>query len=189
MRNMLKGLLKSAAFAVTPLLSLVFIFGVSPVYANLYKWMSEDGVLHITDSLGKVPEAQRHKVEVFKLEPQRKRRIEQSPVYIPPTKPMKKPPTLYGDHTIEWWRAAFDKLNEEIETLKDDIENKRQFITVFEGGRRFGQMFGDTEVANYKRYKKEIINDREALKELEDKLEKLRREARIADVPREIIGE
>ncbi len=189
MNSKLKGLLKIAVIAVAPLVSLVFVFGVPPLYADLYKWEDANGVLHITDNLGKVPESKRHGVKVFKITPEHKRRVEDAPIYIPPTKSMKKPPVLYGGHTIEWWKAAFERLNEDMDTLKDDIEKKRQFITVFEGGRRFGQMFGEAEVANYKRYKEEIVKDKESLKDMEDKLEKLRKNARIEDVPREIIGQ
>jgi len=172
--------------AIVPLIYL--ISGAPPLYADLYKWEDARGVLHITDDMGKVPEAKRHKVKVFKIKPH-KRRVEDAPIYIPPTRAIKKAPKLYGDHPVEWWKAAFDKLNEDMDTLKDDIEKKTQFINVFEGGRRFGQLFGEAEVANYKRYKKEITKDEEDLKEMEDKLENLRRRARIDDVPREIFSE
>jgi len=188
MNVMLKGFVKSLAIALVPFMSLVFVVGVPPLYADLYKWEDVNGVLHITDDMGKVPEHKRHGVKVFKIKPEQKRRIGDAPVYIPPTKAIKKGPRLYGEHTLEWWKAAFDKLNNDIDSLKDDMEKKTQFITVFEGGRRFGQMFGEVEVANYKRYKKELVKDREELSNTEDKLAKLQRNARIEDVPQEIIG-
>jgi len=187
MKINLRGLLISGAIAIAPFIYLVF--GARPLYADLYKWEDSRGVLHLTDDMGKVPEAERHGVKIFKREPVRKRQIENAPVYIPPTRAIKKAPKLYGEHTLEWWKATFDKLNEDMDTLKDDIEKKTQFINVFEGGRRFGQLFGEAEVANYKRYKKEISTDEENLKEMEDKLEKLRRKARIEDVPRKIFSE
>ncbi len=184
-----RGLLKRVFVLFTPIAAIVFVFGAAPLYADLYKWEDAKGVLHITDDMGKVPEHKRHGVKVFKIKPQHKRRLENVPIYIPPTRVIKKAPKLYGEHTLDWWKAAFDNLHNEIDALKDGIDKKRQFIVVFEGGRRFGQMFGESEVANYKRYKKEIIKDREALQEKEDKLETLQKNARIDDVPREIIDE
>ncbi len=174
---------------VTVLSSPVLLVLSPPVFADLYKWEDSRGVLHITDDLGKVPEAKRHHMKVFKIKPHKRKGIGEAPVYIPPTKPVKEKVTLYGGHTLEWWKAAFSKLIDERDALKDDIEKKRQFITVFEGGRRFGQMFGETEVANYKKYKEEIVKDRERLVKVEEKLDKLRREARIEDVPPEVMAE
>ncbi len=185
-----RGLLMKGGFmlaAAAPLAALLLVFGAAPARADLYKWEDSDGVLHITDDIRKVPESKRGSVKVFKIKPKTQREKADGHVYIPPTRPAEKKVVLYGGEPIEWWEEAFSKLVEEIDFLKDDIEKKRQFITVFEGGRRFGQIFGDAEIANYKKYKKDIVKDRERLAEVEAELEKLRKKARIEDVPREII--
>ncbi len=185
LKALLRGMSPVLAFLALP----VFFLGATPAYADLYKWEDSKGVLHITDDMGKVPESKRHGVKVFKIKPHRKKEAGEGPVYIPPTEKPAQKAVLYGGHTLEWWKDAFSKLIDERDSLKDEIEKKRQFITVFEGGRRFGQIFGEAEVANYKRYKKEIVKDRERLGEVEDKLEKLRKEARIEDVPRAVMEE
>jgi len=192
MKTISRGLLREGVFVLAimaPLAAIILVFGAARARADLYKWEDSDGVLHITDDLGKVPESKRGSVKVFKIKPRPRKVPEDGHVYIPPTKPPEKKVVLYGGQPLEWWEDAFAKLIDERDFLKDDIEKKRQFITVFEGGRRFGQIFGDAEVANYKRYKKDIEKDRERLAEVETKLEKLRREARIEDVPRDIIPE
>ncbi len=187
---MIKGILRSFALVITSLSAIVFVFGVVPSYADLYKWEDSRGVLHITDDMGKVPESKRHGVKVFSIKPHEKKHIGEGPVYIPATKPTpKKPPVLYGGQPLEWWKETFTRLGEDMDTLTDEISKKRQFITVFEGGRRFGQTFGDLEVSVYKRYKKEIVKDEESMVDLQDKLAELRRKATNNAVPREIRGE
>ncbi len=162
--------------------------GVPGARADLYKWEDSEGVLHITDDLSKVPESRRHGMKVFKIKPE-PRKTHEPRVYIPATRPEKKKTVLYGGRPLDWWKAEFARLVEERDSLQDDIERKRQFISVFEGGRRFGQIFGEPEVARYREYKKVIETDRERLGKVEKELEKLRKEARIEEVPREIIPE
>jgi len=192
MNIMPRGLLREGGLwlaLMAPLAAIILVFGATTASADLYKWEDSDGVLHITDDLGKVPESKRGSVKVFKIKPRPRKGPEDGHVYIPATKRAEKKVVLYGGQPLEWWEEAFAKLIDERDFLEDDIEKKRQFITVFEGGRRFGQIFGDAEIANYKKYKKDIIRDRERLAEVEAELEKLRREARIEDVPRDIIPE
>lgn len=190
MKKIIRGFLCRPVFAFVISASLVFVLGATPLYADLYKWEDSRGVLHITDDLGKVPEAKRHGVKTYRIKPAPKSRAGETPVYIPATEPAReKPPVLYGGQPLEWWKDAFDKIIEEKDTLQDEIQKKTQFITVFEGGRRFGQVFGESEVSIYKRYKEEIVRDEKSLKDLEDKEEELRRKATINGVPREIRGE
>ncbi|MFQ5481012.1 MAG: DUF4124 domain-containing protein [Thermodesulfobacteriota bacterium] len=190
MKTIIKELLRSRPCAFVLPFSFVFFFGVLPSYANLYKWEDSKGVLHITDDLGKVPEGKRHGVEVFTIKPLHQKEAGEAPIHIPPTRPVpEKAPELYGGQTLLWWKEAFTKIREEIDTLREGRATKAQFISVFEGGRRFGQTFGDLEVSIYERYKKEIVTDNESIKDLEDKEKELRRKATINGVPREIRGE
>ncbi|MFQ5428377.1 MAG: DUF4124 domain-containing protein [Thermodesulfobacteriota bacterium] len=190
MKIIIKGFLRRSALSVLLPVSLVFVFGATPLYADLYKWEDSRGVLHITDDLGKVPEDKRHGVKVYKIKPAPKRHLGETPVHIQPTELVReKPPELYGGQTLQWWKDAFFKIGEEKDTLQDEIQKKAQFITVFEGGRRFGQVFGELEVSLYERYKEEIIKDEERLKDIEEKLKDLQRKATINGVPRQIRGE
>ncbi len=190
MKMIMNVLIGRSACVFVLALAIVFFFNAPPLFANLYKWEGPNGVLHITDDLGKVPEALRHNVEVFPIKPHLKKNMGEAPVHIPPTQlKREKPPELYGGQTLQWWKDAFDKIGEDMDTLKDEMRVKRQFISVFEGGRRFGQTYGDVEVSLYKRYKKEIIKDRESLNDLEDELKELRRKATNNAVPRSIRGE
>lgn len=151
--------------------------------AELFKWTDEDGVVHITDDLGKVPEEVRG--DVRRIETTPPERAYEPPPYIPD----EAGPELYGGKTLQWWADIFKKKDAEIGSIEARIASKRQYIEVFEGGRRFGQTFGPDEVDRYERLKKEISEDTSRLQELRDELSELRRKATSYGVPREVRGE
>ena len=179
MRNTIKtGVLLPAvllAFSLALLLP-------APSAADLYRWTDSDGVIHITDDLGRVPERRRHGVETFKSTP-----VEEAPT--PPPRIVRKErkgAELYGDHPVEWWLNTFRKKRSEIQSLEAGIESKKQFISVFDGGRRFGQIYGKEEIKRYERYKVEVAEDFTRLEELKGALTELERKARIYGVPKEV---
>lgn len=157
-------------------------------YADLYQWTDKDGVLHITDDMGKVPEDVRWRVKIFKTTPAEKGEAEP---YWPAEEvvPAERKADLYGDHTLEWWLNTFRKLSQKIQAVEGRIAARKQYINVFEGGRRFGQIYGDEEVERYNEFKKGIPLDEAELSGLNEELQELRRKATIHGVPREIRGE
>jgi len=175
-------------FLVVPVLLLL----LAPcAFADLYQWKDREGVVHLTNDINNVPAEYQDKVKVFKTTPR-----PQAPAQAPaPTPEMVPAPQtsgeadLYGDHTLEWWKEAFNRKNQEIAELQSSIAGKQQFIDLFESGRRFGQMYGPTEVANYNKYKQELPEDEKKLSSLNDELGELRRKATIAGVPRYLRGD
>ncbi len=160
-------------------------------YADFYQWVDKEGVTHITDDLGRVPAEYREKTTTH----EQTRKEDQGTVEGAPQdedmtrKTQEKKVELYGDYTLDWWKQAFSKKNDEIAKLEEKITTKRQFVEVFEGGRRFGQVFGSSEVETYNRYKAEIPQDDTTLQNLKDELVELARKATNAGVPRSIRGE
>jgi uncharacterized protein DUF4124 len=159
-------------------------------FADLYQWQDKDGVVHLTNDMNNVPEEYQDKVKVFKTTP---RPQAPAPVTAPAPVPAPGPSggsaDLYGDHTLEWWKEAFNRKNQEIGELQSSIAAKQQYIDLFESGRRFGQMYGSTEVVNYNKYKQELPEDQKKLSSLNDELDELRRKATIAGVPKYLRGE
>lgn len=158
-------------------------------YADLYQWTDKEGVIHITNDLQNVPEGLRGKVKVFKSTPVEKAPMGGPPVHEMPKQYEEKKQELYGDETLEWWLQTFRKKDDEISSAQTAIAVKRQFMDIFEGGRRLGQVYGSTEVETYEKYKLEFPADEERLKALKDEKEELLRKARIFGVPKEIRGE
>lgn len=165
--------------------ALVLLFSCSYAFADLYEWRDKEGVIHITDDIKKVPESYRANVKVFKSTPVEKAPAPETSTPAPAVT-QEKPVELYGDHTLEWWLQTFTRKKEEIQMLESNVTAKRQFIDVFEGGRRFGQTYPSNEIETYGRYKKELPDDMQRLTTLKDEMDDLRRKATIAGVPREI---
>ncbi len=172
------------------LIMLLFLFfGASYAFADLYQWQDKDGMLHITNDMGKVPDAYRDKVKVLKTTPPKPVTPAQTPETVSPALAPEEASTLYGDQTLEWWKEAFDRNKNEIQEVQSGIIAKRQYIDLFESGRRFGQMYGPVEVETYNKYKGELTEDEKRLAALNDDLTDLRRKAVIAGVPKSIRGE
>lgn len=164
---------------------MLMLLTASSAYAELYEWKDKDGVIHLTDDLGKVPVSERARVRTHAATP--KKALEEAPPPSAPDQPPLPPsPELYGDQSLEWWLNTFRKKREETQSLESSIAAKEQYVSVFEGGRRLGQTFGKDEVERYVKSREEIRADKKRLKDLQDELDELTRKATIAGVPKAI---
>jgi len=162
---------------------ILFASGAS---ADLYRWEDEDGTVYITDSMERVPQEYRAKARVYESTPVEPDAPER-PAMDSGAAPISGPDEpVNGGRDDESWREAFSVKREQIASLSASIENKERFVETFEGGRRFGQIFDDAKVEDYKRYKEELPKDRERLEKLKGELEKLKKDAAAEDVPRDI---
>lgn len=158
----------------------------SAVYAQLYEWTDKDGVTHITDDLGKVPESVRPDVKIHKTTPSVEQEEAPGAPTAPPAIAGESAQELYGDHPLEWWLNTFRKIREDKQAVESSIAAKERYINIFDGGRRVGQVYSKEDVERYENFKKEIPADRERLKGFQDELDELTRKATIAGVPRAI---
>jgi len=166
----------------------LIVLSASPALAELYQWKDSEGVVHITDRPENIPERYRDLVRVIEesAPAQPKDENETAPQVEPRNG---RADELYGDHPLEWWRQTFMKVFEERGSLESGIAAKQRFIDVYEGGRRFGQIYGPDDIETYAKYKKELTDEQERLSRLVDKINELRRKAAIAGVPKGIRGE
>lgn len=162
-------------------------------YAEMYKWTDEKGVIHIVDSIHKVPVERRG--ETPKIEG----RGDTIPVNKPETTQDNSPALkeqrarpgvdVYDGKPITWWQARFDAFNRDISELKQRIRRKERFLSVLESGRRAGQIFKKSDIDTYNKYKSDIIKDQAALAKMEKERDSLKRKARTAGVPRKVRGD
>ncbi len=169
----------------------LLFFTLSAARADIYYWTDEKGVLHITDDLQKVPEEYRGSVTVIEQKPvpAKKAPARERPapsISVPERRPPGVKEELYGGYPLSWWKVSFRKKTQEIEQAELEYLRKRQFVNVFESGRRFGQTYGEKDIDTYERYKDELPELEEKVKRLKDELEELRRKARLAGVPRQV---
>lgn len=162
--------------------------------AELYKWRDAEGTLHFTDDLHKVPRDKRRKVEKVPTvsRPVAESRGGASSGYSNNYSDNRYERTRgvepYGGESFEWWTAEFERLNTKVEWLERNNKNMEEYINVFEGGRRFGQVFGTDEIARYKENKRDLPGDKALLIEVKKELQKLRAEAAGYGIPAEIIN-
>jgi len=169
----------SAAFAAAP----------PTAGAEWYKWVDEDGVLHVTDDPNRVPREKRGRVE--EVSPDELPHVgEEGPPSARPVMEERAAPApeLYGGRTLEWWKESFAAMRRDLAELKKEIARKEDLVNVFEGGRRFGQIFTEEQVETYQNYKDSLSKDRESVEKIREEVESLRSRARRAGVPRSVRG-
>ncbi len=155
-------------------------------YGELYYWRDDRGVLHVTDDKDKVPYEYREKTKTMEESEQPSPAREPSKrSYEPAPAPgSSKGPELYGGKTLKWWATSISSLKEDIKELEESQKIRLNYIEVFEGGRRFGKIFTEEEIARYEKYKGELSNIEEEIKKKEDELSELRRKATYYGVPK-----
>ncbi len=170
----------------------LLLFAPSVSDAELYKWVDEDNVLHVVDSLHKIPEKYRDSPSTD-TPPARLERPETPGKRVsPPRTTYRSEPTstkgedIFGGKPIAWWKEAFKSKRDKITELKETISDKKNFISIFERGRRLGQIYDQTDISSYDKYKSEIPKDEKEMASLEKELKALTRKARSAGVPKSV---
>lgn len=171
---------------ITGILPAALLLSASLAFADLYEWKDKDGMVHLTDSMQNVPEDYRDSVKVYKPATKEKERMESAPDQPSEPEQEQRPLDLYGDQPLEWWVNAFSKKRGEIDALDSSIASKKQLMSVFESGRRFGQVFEQKDIDTYERYKQELPDDEQKLSGLKEDLSDLKRKATLVGVPREV---
>ena len=176
----------SAGFIVMLPFFLIFSFANA---AEIYRWIDDDGVVHITDDRSNIPDKywEEERVKKEEITPSRK---DTQPVVPEPAQTYKEGDTreFFGDYPLEWWIDTFGELRQNIADSKESLDREKNFVTVFdEGGRRYPRkIYTKEEIAQYERSKADIPVMEENLKNLNKELEELQRKARIYGVPKKV---
>ncbi len=170
--------------------TLLLLLAATPALADLYQWKDTSGVIHITDSMEKVPPEYKDDVKVFKegakeSAPQDETQAPEETIFDDGA-PALDAAEEYGGETLDWWVESFKEKRSEISGLQTAIETKMDFMKVFEGGRRFGQTYDAESVERYKAYQNELPQDKKRLSALLEDLKDFEGRARRAGVPEEI---
>lgn len=163
-------------------IALLFVL-VTASHAVMYRWVDKDGVLHVTDDEFKVPaEYRKNMIVIEEAEP--KPPSVQAPVEVVPSPRNKADEEIYGDRALQWWRSEIKRRKDDMARSEKDYGARKQFVEVFEKGRNMGQIYEQSEVDIYNKYKKEIPEIKKLVKKLAEELEDIKDKARRAGVPK-----
>lgn len=145
-------------------ISIVLLFSATSL-ADIYEWVDDNGVVNFSDDIRAVPPQYKKKVKVYKQKaasPSQKKPIE-------PSAPKKE--GLVGEESPEWWKAQFEKRQDEISRLEKVILEQKRYIDIFNRGRRVGQIYSKEEIDTYNEYTRQIPLNENKLGELKKELE------------------
>src|SRR3990172_7391500 len=172
------------------LIVVVLFFLINPFLSNaseIYRWIDDDGVVHITDDRSNIPDKywEEERVKKEEITPSQK---DTQPVAPEPAQTYKEGDTreIFGDYPLEWWIDTFREMRQNIADIKGSVAREKNFVTVFEGGRGYGKVYSKEEIAQYERSKADIPVMEENLKNLNNELEELQTKARIYGVPKKV---
>lgn len=150
-------------------------------HAATYEWTDNQGGLHFTDNLDKVPAKYLNKVRKVDVQPVIQEREQASQPAQQSIAPAGQ--NMFGGHDEMWWRSSFKALHDEMKNLQDNLPGKRGRLNEL---RRKFYIFskpGD-RIAYYDLYA-EIGNDEARITDLQKQLADLDGAATRAGVPRE----
>lgn len=165
----------------------IIILSATSAFADIYYWTDKDGMTHLADDMEKVPQEFRASVKIRKTRSSDSTAVEAEPATVP--NGVSQEVELYGEHPLDWWKEQFRKVQADINSLASSIFAKKEFVRLFETGRRSGQIFEKKDVETYESYKKTLVEDEAKSASLLAEQEELRRKARILGVPKALWGE
>jgi len=175
MKTMTKTILHRAGNTLfIPLIALLFLAPPRASLADIYRWEDDGGVIHFTDDIGNVPQKYRGRQRPILKGPPPSGRPSVSTVESPPRQPSGAPSIPGADETPEPPAAnAGGDLSGQAEQLRAKIAAKEQFLEGVDRKRSnilnpLGNRFVSTEdLELYGKYKQELPQDRERLREIE----------------------
>ena len=105
--------------------SLILLIGIlvmcAVAHATTYQWTDNQGGLHFTDNLDKVPARYLKKV----------RKVDVQPVIQQPSQPAQQSiapaaQKIFGGHDEMWWRSSFKALRDEMKSIQDGLPGKKE---------------------------------------------------------------
>ncbi len=172
-----------ARFIIALLSVLVFAGAAS---AETYKWIDDRGTVNFTEDYSQIPKKYRKKVRVTgdiqaepvsgeggTLEPGKDGADKTPPAETGAGKNQEKEKTMYGSKSENEWKADFKKLNDQIDRVQGQIDERRTKLDNPDSLSR----------ARYRGIEIEIKELEEKLAQLKNNLSTLDRDASMAAVP------
>lgn len=160
--------------------------------ADIYKWVDEEGVIHFTDDISKIPLEYRKKAE-RKIIPEGKREAgaHYQPSEIEPLEKKIEINQKSRAMSEEDWKSAFERLSQQIRAGREEIERKKAFMREVERRRNMAfyipnRIVSDEDAELYEKYKKEVPEQEKRIEDLERQLTELREKAKKAGIPESI---
>lgn len=171
--------MKQLVIAICVLAGLVTI-----AWADTYRWVDDQGVIHFTDNPDRIP-AKYHKRVQETPSPAAPEPTPQSKTPEPPPQRQLQPPPpdLPGGLSEQAWRSRFSAIRAEIKALQDGLPAKREAIDQLRRKRIIYQRLQDRTAYNAQNEK--IGRDEARISELQAQLSALDAEASRAGVPLE----
>lgn len=157
----------------------------APAISDIITWTDDDGVTHFTDKPDEVPKKYREEMTVHETKA-RDAEVEKKGTVrkVVPRSVEKEKEKAYGGQTLKWWTDSFNQLKRNLSEAEAKLEKRTQYINVFEGGRRHGQVFAEKDVQTYLSYKEGIEGNKEEVEDRKKALEELHWKAKTYAVPR-----
>lgn len=167
------------------LLAVAGVLAWSAAWATVYEWTDSRGVVNMTDNPDNVPAMYRSKVKTRDIDIKDATPPASAPESQTVGTPMPPPEEAgsYGGHDRGWWQSRFHEVRQQLQTLRDQIADKK--ITLTELHRRRVLYQKPSDRVAYFNLADEITRDEERAGALQKQLDKLESEADGAYVPRE----
>jgi hypothetical protein len=172
------------------ILTLFLVFLVTPVYAELYKFTDSTGKVHFVDDVHKIPQKFRKGAEVVETKPLNLSDVETTKEafdYVHKTGSGES--EIFGDKSLVWWEKQIKALRTKEANAKDAYEAMKDYVSVYEGGRRHARIFNDEEIKKYKEFKEKLPASEKRLETTANELSNLLKKARKAGVPKKVRGD
>lgn len=169
-------------------LSLLLLGFSLPVYADIYQWVDDSGVVNFTDKPETIPKKYRDQVKILSTDDSGQtgvpsQRATPAVQPAPSSDSAVQPPqqNLFGGHDERWWRTQYGGLRGELTRLQGglpakraELEQLRRKLVIY--------TFSRNRVA-YQEKLEEIQRDEEKIQSLTEQLQSLDQQAAAAGVP------
>jgi hypothetical protein len=90
-------------------------------HATTYEWTDNQGGLHFTDNLDKVPAKYLKRVRKVDVQP-----VIQQPSQPPQQSIAPAAQNIFGGHDEMWWRSSFKALRDDMKSIQDGLPGKKE---------------------------------------------------------------
>jgi hypothetical protein len=167
------------------LITFLLLSVAAPSFGAVYEWIDDKGVVNFTDSRDNIPARYRGIARERELSEDKNVTVIKD--QGGPAAPLEQTPKaqLYGGRDAGWWRSTIGAVRTEMKTIEEGLPAKRQELARVQRRRVLYHKAVDRVAAD--RMSKEIEADEAKLRELQEKLTLLQRQAGESGVPDDVI--